>query len=1029
MSDVQLCQRVMRKKIRGLFLFSCIILLLFMTIGCHHIVEKPTAIQGTLDLTSWDFENNGPIQLEGEWEFYWRQLKNAGDFAFMTKPFEDPPYIQVPHTWNEYRIDGEGVGSYGYATYRLKIRLPHQNEVYGIHVSSIATSNAVWINGRQVSAAGQVGTSSHTSTPNVAPNMTYFDSQEGEVELIIQVSNFLHKKGGIWEDLRIGTAKQMVQLQNRNAFLDMALFGSILIMACYHLVLYISRKKEISTFYFSLFCFLIALRTMLTGEKFLQQLFPSFSQEAAFKLEYLTFYLGMSVWYLFVHSLFPKEISERVYKAVVVIGGLYSIVVVLTPANIYTYMLSSFQIASVLFCMYTIYTLSLAAFRKREGALIALIGGVVFIGTVVNDIFYYSELLTTGNLTPFGVFIFVFAQSFILSSRFSKAFVTIEHMSERLLSVDRMKDEFLANITHEILTPLSGMIGIAESMNDGAVGSLQDLQIRNLDLIISSGRRLTGLVQDILVFSRLKNKDIELKASDISIKDCAGVVLDLCRPLAKEKGLLLKNEIPEQLVSVKADENRLQQILYNLVGNGIKFTSVGEVAVSAVQKGHFVEITIADTGIGISPHEYERIFQAFEQGEADRFFAYNGTGLGLSITKTLVELHGGKIWVSSEKGKGSKFIFTLPVGEKKGSFSSRGDIQRVNFNTKGDWKKHTVYKLEEAHSDYPKILIVDDEPINRQVLVNQLLLKKYHIITAASGREALEIIHKDKQIGLIILDIMMPEMNGYEVCRKIRQTYSLLEIPILMITVRNQEEDILMAFEAGANDYLTKPFRKREMLARIETLMNLKQLIAQMVEAKTQFLQAQIRPHFLYNALNTIMGLCRTEPEKAWALLDELSNYLRGKFGFQNTSRYIPLEKELTFVASYLAIEKARFGERLQIAYNIHSDLTVLVPPLILQPIVENAVRHGIYPKKNGGCVTISVEKDIKGWTIEVQDNGVGMTQEQIRQIFKGEKPGQGIGLLNVHMRLLSLYQEGLEIQSQQEKGTKVKILIPHMSI
>ncbi|MEW9123806.1 MAG: ATP-binding protein [Thermotaleaceae bacterium] len=1031
----------MDKKIKTIFSLLIILIGLSMIGGCENRMQKQRAAHGILDLSQWNFEEQGPVRLDGEWEFHWKQLYRPEAFKVDKEEFTNKDYVRVPGTWKDYNIDKKDNSGYGYATYRMQIILPVQEKVYAIRVSSIATSHKIWINGEQISMNGQIGIDQKSAVPNVTPNIIHFSSKKGTVELIIQVSNFVHRKGGIWQSLMIGESDQIRKMHDRNVFFDISLFGSILVMAFYHLSLYALRKKDPSTLYFSTFCFLIALRILLVGEKFLQLLIPQLPQEVAFKLEYLTFYLGMMIFYMSIHVLFPKEMSEVIYKGTVSMCMIYSAIVLMTSSRIYTYMLTSFQMASIMFCIYLLYVISLAVLRRRDGARIILIGTIIFVIAVINDIFYYNGIIATGNMTPIGLFIFIFSQSFILSARFSRAFTTIEEMSERLLAMDRIKDEFLANVTHEIVTPLSGMIGIAESMNDGVAGSLNVEQTRNLFLIISSGRRLTALVNDILDFSRLKNQDIQLKKSDVCLKEIVGLVLELCRPLADDKKIVLKNNIPDNFGRIQADVNRLQQILHNLIGNAIKFTQVGTITLSAVQRERFIEITVADTGIGIAPEEHEKIFNAFEQIDKGTASKFGGTGLGLSITKTLIELHGGTICVDSEEGKGAKFIFTLPIENKKlesihldmlkrNNLWSNSSEDAYKFRNLDATCKHTTeqkgVKNKNNKEDEFKVLIVDDEYVNRQVMINQLLLKKYIVITALSGKEAIKIMKENIDIDMVILDIMMPDMNGYEVCRILRQDYSMLELPILMLTAKNQEKDIIMAFDAGANDYLTKPFNKKEMLARVDTLLNIKKLMVQMLEAKTQFLQAQIRPHFLYNTLNTIMAFCRTDPEKAWQLLDELSNYLRGKFSFRDTSRYIPLEKELDFVHSYLTIEKARFGERLKIEYDIRTDTSMLVPPLILQPIVENAVRHGIYPIKKGGTVTISVQNQNGTVVIQIADDGVGMTQQQIEDLFQGQKKDQGIGLLNVHTRLKTNYGQGLKIQSEPGRGTRITIHMPY---
>src|SRR6185503_6953773 len=238
---------------------------------------------------------------------------------------------------------------------------------------------------------------------------------------------------------------------------------------------------------------------------------------------------------------------------------------------------------------------------------------------------------------------------------------SFNHMVDSLRETDRLKDEFLANTSHELRTPLNGIIGLADSMLDGATGPLTQAQQKNLDLIVGSGRRLTGLVNDILDFSRLQHKDLQLQRKPVDVHAVAAIVVNLTKPLLAGKPLELTNQIPTGFPLADADENRLQQILYNLVGNAIKFTYAGELTLSAQNDGDWLSISVTDTGIGIAPEKQQRIFEAFEQADGSVARVYGGTGLGLSVTRRLVELHGGTIQVESELGKGSRFTFTLPA--------------------------------------------------------------------------------------------------------------------------------------------------------------------------------------------------------------------------------------------------------------------------------------------------------------------------------------------------------------------------------
>jgi two-component system sensor histidine kinase ChiS len=399
-------------------------------------------------------------------------------------------------------------------------------------------------------------------------------------------------------------------------------------------------------------------------------------------------------------------------------------------------------------------------------------------------------------------------------------------INERLQRLDKLKDEFLANTSHELRTPLNGIIGLADSLLDGATGELPPATCQNLAMIVSSGKRLTSLVNDILDFSKLKNQELTLQSKPLHMRSLTDVVLTLSRPLAGPKPLELINAIGPDTPSVLADENRVQQIMYNLVGNAIKFTAEGSVTVSAAvanqgRAGQFLAITVADTGIGIPPEKQERIFESFEQADGSVAREYGGAGLGLSITRRLVELHGGRIWVEAEVGQGARFTFTLPTTTERADQSTPIAGSRARLRT--PTLPVAAMAAVTDHEQF-RVLIVDDEPVNLQVLSNHLTLENYRVTRASSGPEALQILHSGQNFDLIILDIMMPKMSGYEVCRELRTLYPPHELPVVMLTAKNQISDLVTGFDSGANDYLTKPFSKDELLTRIRTHLELAQI-------------------------------------------------------------------------------------------------------------------------------------------------------------------------------------------------------------
>jgi len=276
---------------------------------------------------------------------------------------------------------------------------------------------------------------------------------------------------------------------------------------------------------------------------------------------------------------------------------------------------------------------------------------------------------------------------------------------------------------------------------------------------------------------------------------------------------------------VWGDEDRLQQILYNLIGNAIKFTDQGEIRVSAVQKTDLVEVSITDTGTGIPEDKQDGIFQPFVQADSSDNRAYSGAGLGLSITRQLVELHGGRIYVKSAPGAGSDFTFTIPIARYELPVTSVSAAPEAETITP---KPVPLAAAHEPADDLPGfdkgivILAVDDDPVNLQVVANHLAFRNVVVITASSGMQAVKEIEEGLMPDLVLLDIMMPRMTGYEVVKWLRQRYTKSELPVIMLTAKDRTGDLVEGFSRGANDYIVKPFSRDELLARVVSQLMLK---------------------------------------------------------------------------------------------------------------------------------------------------------------------------------------------------------------
>ncbi|MBP7734954.1 MAG: SpoIIE family protein phosphatase [Spirochaetes bacterium] len=422
----------------------------------------------------------------------------------------------------------------------------------------------------------------------------------------------------------------------------------------------------------------------------------------------------------------------------------------------------------------------------------------------------------------------------------------LERTNLRLTQLDVLKDEFLANISHELRTPLAGIIGISESLIKGAAGQLNKEVIHDLSLIAASGSRLAGLVHDILDFSKLKHGDILINREPVNLYDATQVVISITRPLVEKKSLAIRNSIDPLSMIALGDESRIQQALLNLVGNAIRFTEKGGITINAVAGGNddnLITVSVEDTGVGIPPDQREQIFDTYETTAQPAVRHLAGSGLGLAITKKIVELHGGTIRVESEPGKGSRFYFTIQRSNEEKSMKASESViipvsEDMDYFSGADVMVHHPAQLDAATNERKKILVVDDEPVNLQVIINHLSVEGYDVIPAESGSKLFDELDRKNIPDLILLDIMLPGDSGYDVCRKIRERFSIHELPIIMLTSQSSTSAVGTGLSAGANDYIMKPVNSDVLIARVQSLISMKESF--MMQSKFCILQNEL---------------------------------------------------------------------------------------------------------------------------------------------------------------------------------------------
>jgi len=371
-----------------------------------------------------------------------------------------------------------------------------------------------------------------------------------------------------------------------------------------------------------------------------------------------------------------------------------------------------------------------------------------------------------------------------------------EHAEES----DRLKSAFLANMSHEIRTPMNGILGFSELLKEpGLTGEIQQEYIR---IIEKSGARMLNIINDIVDISKIEASLMNLNLKDIDINEKMEFIYLFFKPQVEEKGMkfLFKNSLSAKEATIRTDSEKVYSILTNLVKNAIKYSKEGAIEFGYLKRDETLEFYIKDTGIGIPKERQKAIFERFVQADISDKMARQGAGLGLSISKAYVEMLGGKIWVESEEGIGSTFYFTLPYNAEPEDKNVAAKVVPEEDKT------NQIKKL--------KILIAEDDETS-EILIT-IMVKQFgtEIIKARTGREAVELCRTHPDLDLVLMDIQIPDLNGHEATRQIRQFNK--DVVIIAQTAFGLSGDREKTIEVGCNDYIAKPILKDELLSLIQ---------------------------------------------------------------------------------------------------------------------------------------------------------------------------------------------------------------------
>jgi signal transduction histidine kinase len=682
----------------------------------------------------------------------------------------------------------------------------------------------------------------------------------------------------------------------------------------------------------------------------------------------------------------------------------------------------------------------------------------------------------------------------------------LEQTNQKLLELDQIKSRFFANISHELRTPLTLLLAPLEMLLQRFNRSFDQETRELLTTMHSNGMRLLKLINDLLDLVRLESGRMEVKQEPIEVNDFIKGLASAARQVADDKRLRLETHVDPALGTVLADRDKLEKILLNLTFNSLKFTpSGGQVSLRAEKQGDDFVLIVADTGMGIAEKSLPYVFDRFWQADGSSKRKYQGVGIGLALVKELTEIQGGTVGVQSWEGKGTTFTVRFPYRKAEPAIpapapdpGAESDEPRESAPggtvSSEEWLANLYRRAElfpamtslqetlkpvEVHrnGNRPKILVADDEPDMLRFLKSQLSTQ-YEVIEAVDGQQAVE---KAGQFlpDIILLDMMMPEKDGLQACREIREHTPTQSIPVILLTARADEETKLAALNAGASDFLAKPFSTTELHVRIKNLVESHHYQIK-VSKQNQVLESTID-----QLKETEMQLVQTEKlaslgRMSAGIIHEINNPLNfattGLYTLRNKGKYLAAEQQQEYaeilkdveeglrrvktivsdlrmfahpdtesrdqvevaevVGSALRFLSHEFKDKVKIEQSIPEHQTLWANKNKLIHVVTNLLQNSLDAMRKKTYENEPPTLRIEGRTenglslLSIRDNGLGISQSDLEKIFDPffttKDVGEGMGLgLSICYRIVREYDGRISVKTEQGKFCEFTLEFP----
>ncbi|MBN1648895.1 MAG: response regulator [Spirochaetales bacterium] len=761
-----------------------------------------------------DLARHGLFALKGKWLFVPNRFLGPGD------DFSGAEQADPGTSWTGVNILPLSPPKVQYGTYRMYLDTPYNGRQMAFSLPLIQSAYRLFVNGKLIAENGMAGADVSREKPEIRTKIVQYYQSDSNLDIILQISNNTGKfERQLDGSIKYGTAEKISSYYQFINLFSTVKISVLLVLAAIFLVRFFAQKKEGLS---ALFLFLLFLSNcmyqLLASPAIICNFFPIFSGLVYFRLKVSLYAIGFVHFYGFLYAYFGGfHFRRTVHWPVIIISAAVQVLIWVLPPE-YAGVINFFYSAALIltgflfFILLFVYKLKKTKFEYCDGLQFA--GYFLFMLAVSHDALYSVGILNTFPFYHLGLMLFGFMEFLVLAEQTFTSQSRFNRISSEIRRYEKFADEFYGYASHELRNPIHSIVGLAESLlistDENKMSPDQRMSIAQ---IAASGMRLSNQVNDLIDFSRIRTRNLSINANPLDIYQIIELTMRITQPLTSMKNITVQNLLPRDTPEVIGDEGRLEQVLYSFIMLGLRFMDEGNISFRAVHDDDFLKLSVSYENEALNKTGFINVLNGISDDNVE-IEGFENSALSLIVIKEVLRLHKTDLDYTTNAEGLFQFRFLLPLSKV-----SHEDLLQESMDM------NVLVNLEEIEDRAEEvkpmtIMVADDNIVDLQIMINFLRQLEINIKSKRDGESALKEVMENPP-DLLLLDVILPRMNGYDVCKKIREKYNSSQLPVILVNNREKGFDMMQSLSVGANDFIVKPVNGEELLARVKTHLQL----------------------------------------------------------------------------------------------------------------------------------------------------------------------------------------------------------------